>query len=188
MLEPGQLASSNASRAECQCADACSISHTMVTLCCCLHTPPPLLLLLQVGQNLKSPRFPVWVVCSESHFSTLALAAPQPPPGLQQQQQHAASSSSSSSAGSYIGLSCSLQPAPGAALVLEYYDGMARQQEPIQLQLLQAPGGVGWSSRLADVAEERGCWQGRPIPPLECVVETKWRDVAVTWQGSEPIL
>lgn len=129
-----------------------------------------------MGQNLKSPRFPVWVVCSESHFSTLALAAPQ------QQQHHAAGSKG------YIGLSSSLQPAPGSALVLEYYDGMARQEEPIRLELLPAPGGVGWSSRMAGVADERGCWQGRPIPPLECVVETKWRDVAVAWHGSDPIL
>uniref|UniRef100_A0A383VRI7 Deubiquitinating enzyme MINDY-3/4 conserved domain-containing protein n=1 Tax=Tetradesmus obliquus TaxID=3088 RepID=A0A383VRI7_TETOB len=132
---------------------------------------------VEVGQNLKSPRFPVWVVCSESHFSTLALAAPQ-----QQQQHHAAGSKG------YIGLSSSLQPAPGSALVLEYYDGMARQEEPIRLELLPAPGGVGWSSRMAGVADERGCWQGRPIPPLECVVETKWRDVAVAWHGSDPIL
>jgi hypothetical protein len=140
--------------------------------CCCSSVA-------QVGENLKSPRFPVWVVCSESHFSTLALAA------SHQQHQRAASSSKGLA---YSGLSSSLQPAAGAAVVLEYYDGMARQEEPIQLQLLPAPGGVGWSSRLADVVEERGCWQGRPIPPLECVVETKWRDVAVTWQGSEPIL
>jgi hypothetical protein len=120
----------------------------------------------------------VWVVCSESHFSTLAHAA--------SQQQHSGTGAAKSQ--TYAGLSSSLQPAPGAAVVLEYYDGMARQEEPIQLQLLPAPGGVGWSSRMAGVAEDRGCWQGRPIPPLECVVETKWRDVAVTWQGSEPIL
>jgi hypothetical protein len=136
---------------------------------------------LQVGQNLKSPRFPVWVVCSESHFSTLALAA------SQQQQQHSVTVVAKT-VQTYAGLSSSLQPAPGAAVVLEYYDGMARQEEPIQLQLLPAPGGVGWSSRMAGVAEDRGCWQGRPIPPLECVVETKWQDVTVTWQGSEPIL
>ena len=38
------------------------------------------------------------------------------------------------------------------------------------------------------VAEERGVWQGRLISPLDCVLETKWRDVAVTWHGSEPIM
>jgi hypothetical protein len=142
------------------------------------HCTSAAVFLLQVGQNLKCPRFPVWVVCSESHFSTLALAA------LQQQPHSTGSAKTQTS----TCLSSSLQPAPGAAVVLEYYDGMARQEEPIRLQLLPAPGGVGWSSRMAGVAEDRGCWQGRPIPPLECVVETKWRDVAVTWQGTEPIL
>jgi hypothetical protein len=26
---------------------------------------------MQVGSNLKSPKYPIWVVCSESHFSVL---------------------------------------------------------------------------------------------------------------------
>jgi hypothetical protein len=142
-----------------------------------------------VGYNLKSPQLPVWVVCSESHFSVLALshflgqAGPATDAGssgqglalVQQQQQQQVDTAG-------------LRPAAGAPLVLQYYDGLAKQEGPIQLVLLPAQPGQGWSSRLEGVAEERGVWQGRPIPPLECVVETKWRDTAVVWHGSEPIL
>jgi hypothetical protein len=49
-------------------------------------------------------------------------------------------------------------------------------------------GGGGWTTKLAGVAEERGTWEGAPIPPLECVIETKWPDSCVTWEGSDPLL
>ena len=134
-----------------------------------------------MGQNLKSPEHPVWVVCSESHFATIFLAHP----------THKNSSSNSSSSSSKPSCSSSrrndteqLQP----PLELEYYDGLAGQEAPIQLLVAAAPAGVGWSSRMEEVADERGMWQGRPIPPLECVLETKWRDVQVEWRGCEPIL
>ena len=29
------------------------------------------LFLIQVGSNLKDPEYPIWVVCSESHFTVL---------------------------------------------------------------------------------------------------------------------
>jgi hypothetical protein len=123
-----------------------------------------LLRYLEVGQNLKSPQHPVWVVCSESHFSTIFLF------------DSTVSSTSSSSR--------RLQP----PLQLEYYDGLASQEGPIRLLLSPAPAGGGWSSRMAGVGEERGMWQGRPIPPLECVLETKWQDVQVEWMGCDPIM
>lgn len=123
---------------------------------------------VEVGQNLKCPRLPVWVVCSESHFSVLALSH------LVGVQQMSAPEL--------------LEPSPGQPLLLQYYDGLSKQECPIVLELRPARAGLGWSSRMEGVAEERGLWQGRPIPPLECVLETKWPDVAVTWHGSEPIL
>jgi hypothetical protein len=142
---------------------------------------------VEVGHNLKRPRLPVWVVCSESHFSVLALSHflgqagswDQGVTSTQQQQQQQQQQVTVDTAG--------LRPSAGAPLVLQYYDGLAKQEGPIQLVLLPAQPGQGWSSRLEGVAEERGVWQGRPIPPLECVVETKWRDTAVAWHGSEPI-
>jgi len=141
---------------------------------------------VEVGSFLKSPQLPVWVVCSESHFSVLALGhtsgASGAPAGQgqlspQQQQQGVADM------GGYVG-----RVGGGVPLLLQYYDGLSQQEGPIVLEVRAARGGEGWSSRMEGVAEERGVWQGRPIPPLECVLETKWRDVEVAWHGSEPIL
>jgi hypothetical protein len=120
---------------------------------------------VEVGQHLKCPRLPVWVVCSESHFSVLA---PHKVLGTSAQLEQ--------------------QPSSGQPLLLQYYDGLAKQEGPIVLELRPARAGCGWSSRMEGVAEERGVWQGRPIPALECVLKTKWTDVAVIWHGSEPIL
>lgn len=144
-----------------------------------------------VGHHMKSPQSPVWVVCSESHFSVLALSS-----------HSSCSASKHSSSNSRSGNSCVatrqqqqvgvdtavLKPSAGVPLLLQFYDGLAKQEGPIVLELKPAGARQGWSSRLEGVSEERGVWQGRPIPPLECVVETKWRDTAVVWHGSDPIL
>ncbi|KAM6963058.1 LOW QUALITY PROTEIN: putative ubiquitin carboxyl-terminal hydrolase MINDY-4 [Aplochiton taeniatus] len=62
----------------------------------------------KVGANLKNPRFPIWVVCSESHFSVLF--------GLQRE------------------LSSSRQDR-AREFDLYYYDGLANQQEEIRLSV-----------------------------------------------------
>ena len=36
-----------------------------------LVPPSSLTLVIQVGTYYKTPKFPIWVVCSESHFSVL---------------------------------------------------------------------------------------------------------------------
>uniref|UniRef100_A0A3B4AEX9 Ubiquitin carboxyl-terminal hydrolase MINDY n=1 Tax=Periophthalmus magnuspinnatus TaxID=409849 RepID=A0A3B4AEX9_9GOBI len=59
----------------------------------------------KVGSHLKTPRFPIWVVCSESHFSVLF--------GLQRE------------------LLISHQK--GQEFDLYYYDGLSNQQEEIRL-------------------------------------------------------
>lgn len=41
------------------------------------HQAPPSSSLVQVGCFLKTPRFPIWVVCSESHFSVLFSLQPE---------------------------------------------------------------------------------------------------------------
>lgn len=73
-------------------------------------------------------------------------------------------------------------------LSLVYYDGLARQTCPIVLDVSSATDGDGWTSRLEGVSGDRGTWQGRPVPPLECVIETKWPNVCVAWHGSDPLL
>lgn len=143
---------------------------------------------LEVGSFLKTPQLPIWVVCSESHFSSLFVEPRQWPSSKRRPQQVPPCS-----AGGGIGVGggsggCAAAPATlQPPLSLAFYDGLARQAGPIALDLSPAPGGDGWSSRLAG-AEDRGTWRGRPVPPLECVVETRWPDVRVEWRGSEPLL
>ncbi|KAI8473762.1 MAG: hypothetical protein J3K34DRAFT_375322 [Monoraphidium minutum] len=129
---------------------------------------------LEVGDNLKSPEAPVWVVAAESHFTTLFLAPSR------------ASGGSGGGGGDAWEAWAAARGRVAPPLVLGFYDGLSRQGGPIWLDVAPAPG-RGWASRLEGAAD-RGSWEGRPVPPLECVVETRWRDVAVGWRGSEPLL
>lgn len=65
---------------------------------------------LQVGSYLKDPRFPIWVVCSESHFSVLFSECEDV-------------------------LTAGRRSAPH--FDLHYYDGLANQQEPIRLTVCE---------------------------------------------------
>lgn len=66
---------------------------------------------LQVGCFLKTPRFPIWVVCSESHFSILFSLQPE--------------------------LLCDWRSE--RLFDLYYYDGLANQQEEIRLTVGETP-------------------------------------------------
>ncbi|KAG1664246.1 hypothetical protein FOA52_003499 [Chlamydomonas sp. UWO 241] len=111
---------------------------------------------IEVGSRLKRPQYPVWVVCSESHFTVLfaedgAAVAGAPP------------------------------------FDLFYYDELANQDSVIRLSVAPDPAG-GWTARVGDSFGDRGKCEGQNIPPLECVIETRWPGVKVNWNGAEPIL
>ena len=126
---------------------------------------------LEVGAYYKRPAYPVWVVCSESHFSTVFLhhtdADARPPAAPEE-----------------------LTPA-SAELHLAYYDGLASQEREVVLTLAHDPEGghtgrcggddVGSRAKAADAG-------GSPVPPLEYVIETRWPRVSVDWNGAEKIL
>ena len=110
---------------------------------------------------------PVWVVCSESHFSVLIAL-----------DQHPTQP---------IGPSSSLPR-------LMYYDGLSNQEQPIILTLsnrhlhhalqtrYQVPGREG------DTIEMQRPNDSTLIPPLEHVIHTRWPNVSIRWTGSDPIL
>ncbi|CAL1593608.1 unnamed protein product [Knipowitschia caucasica] len=100
----------------------------------------------KVGNFLKTPRFPIWVVCSESHFSVL------------------------------FGLQRELLTSHLKEFDLYYYDGLSNQQEEIRLSVC-----VDRSAPCSDEASEL-------IPPLELCIRTRWKDAAVNWNDTEPIL
>ncbi|GMH36080.1 hypothetical protein BSKO_03948 [Bryopsis sp. KO-2023] len=114
---------------------------------------------LEVGDFLKRPELPIWVVCSESHFTVLFATEDEQP---------------SLSTGCFD---------------LMYYDGLANQEDVIRLTVLKCSEG-GLSRRIGDSFSERANADehGNLIPPLECVIETRWRGSIVHWNGCEPIL
>ncbi|GFH14498.1 DUF4205 domain-containing protein [Haematococcus lacustris] len=70
---------------------------------------------------------------------------------------------------------------------LMYYDELANQDDLIHLSVTHDPQG-GWTRRVGDSFGDRGKCEGQNIPPLECVIETRWPGVKVSWNGSDPIL
>ncbi|XP_042864216.1 uncharacterized protein LOC122248334 [Penaeus japonicus] len=98
----------------------------------------------KVGSHLKTPQYPIWVVCCESHYSVLfsrdtAVTADVP---------------------------------PNSKFDIYYYDGLALQEDEIRLSI-DLEGGE------PDLAI---------IPPMEHCIRTKWKNAAVNWNGTEPIL
>ena len=110
--------------------------------------------------HLKNPTLPIWVVCSESHFTI--LFAPD------QHSGHA---------------SC---PGDGLPLRLMYYDGLANQEQPITLTLSSKQATD--SARQAEGGQQQDHHASALVSPLEYVVHTNWAGVAVEWSGSDPIL
>ena len=70
---------------------------------------------------------------------------------------------------------------------LLYYDELANQEEVLRLTIKKDPAG-GWTARVGDSYADRGKCEGQNIPPLECVIETRWPGSTVNWNGAEPIL
>ena len=113
---------------------------------------------VEVGTRLKRPAAPVWVVCSESHYSVLfSLEA----------CRCAAVGEGAATGGS-----------TRTPFDVHYYDGLANQDEPIVLTVDPTPA----------TQQPGADDDGDLIPPLDLVVRTKWRGAAVDWNGTDPIL
>ncbi len=61
------------------------------------------------------------------------------------------------------------------------------QEHIIKLSVSKDPKG-GWTAVVGSTMGDRGKCEGHNIPPLECVIETRWPGVKVDWNGTEPIL
>ena len=115
---------------------------------------------VEVGRNLKAPKWPIWVVCSESHFTVL-FGDGEGDGGLE-----------------------------GGALPFDlwYYDGLAQQDAPIRLTVRESPTGGHTARCGGDSVGDRAGSEAAMVPPLEYVLETKWAGVEVDWNGSERIM
>ena len=118
---------------------------------------------VEVGENLKSPVHPVWVVCSESHYSVLFCAPTTSRPS----------------------------PSKDEDVELFYFDGLARQDEEIRLTVTANAGYVEKESSKKDAmfggdAEDDDF--DSLVPPLDSCIRTKWKGAVVDWNDTEPLL
>ena len=111
---------------------------------------------------LKNPALPIWVVCSESHF-TLLFAL----------DQHTTQAS---------------RPGNGLPLRLMYYDGLANQEQPIILTLSRKQAADSVRQAEGGAWQQQQRHDGELVSPLQHVVHTKWPNRVVDWSGSDPIL
>ncbi|CAN0425080.1 unnamed protein product, partial [Laminaria digitata] len=158
-----------------------------------------------VGDRLKTPEVPVWVVCSESHYSVLFSLDPSlttPPPADDEGAGEGSDNNIESSPGDSGGggeRGGELEDGEGAGdsgvgaraggggvsgrFDLEYYDGLGRQDEVICLTVDQRLGGHGPPP---PTAEDEA--NGALVAPLDLVIRTRWPAATVDWNGLDPIL
>nr|CAD7606631.1 unnamed protein product [Timema genevievae] len=116
--------------------------------------------LSQVGSYLKTPRYPVWVVCSESHFTVLFCCKRELLSDWRAEKH----------------------------FHLYYYDGMARQEQEIKLTVGEraGKGRVVFKVKEGDTTGLQPAKVHQPgnrTPPLEHCIRTKWKDAVVDWNG-----
>ncbi|KAJ3298440.1 hypothetical protein HK104_010700 [Borealophlyctis nickersoniae] len=123
---------------------------------------------LKVGEYFKNPMYPIFIICSESHYTVLFSTDPAL---LNKTSPHPRSGTP-----------------PLRSFDLYYYDGLANQDAEIRLSItLPSRGGRRDedSSGSDDEDDEDG---NGLVPPLEHCIRTKWRGVTVDWNGTDPLL
>eukprot|EP00752_Nemacystus_decipiens_P004082 g3736.t2 len=157
---------------------------------------------VEVGDRLKTPETPVWVVCSESHYSVLfsldrsLVASPLSPPAHQssavgggRRKDQPRLAMEEGRRGDMCEGAEDRSPRKGEGrsaevFDLEYYDGLGRQDEVIHLTVDQCHrrGDRAAPPTAADEAS------GALVPPLDLVIRTKWPGALIDWNGTDPIL
>ena len=128
---------------------------------------------VRVGQHMKLPVYPIWVLCSESHYSVLFT------PDVQEVR------------------SDPLDRKGNHVVQLYYYDELAKQEEMYQLTV-DMPEYDRQKAKAE--AEEEHQQNGRRkqhhqqqkevdlTPPIDHVIRTHWKGATVDWNGSEALL
>ncbi|KAJ3393533.1 hypothetical protein HDU84_001663 [Entophlyctis sp. JEL0112] len=114
---------------------------------------------MKVGDYFKKPWLPIFVVCSESHFTILfAVNKETPWDNLTEADNNVYKKK---------------QP---VKFELVYYDGLANQEDEITLEITLANN--------ADSVSAPTNSEKTLIPPLEHVLRTKWPEAKVVWRAS----
>lgn len=160
---------------------------------------------MRVGENLKQPRFPIWVVCSESHYSTLFALPIVATGGCTPAEWWAALAGAPASDTSILeaavaaGQRLAGGSLAGGSVDLAYYDGLGGQDACIHLTAYVDEDGEAVPAQAAGAGPKvftAGAVLGAAVahtddmdsPPLDRVLRTRWPHAAVDWNGSEPLL
>eukprot|EP00903_Cladosiphon_okamuranus_P016847 g15536.t1 len=147
---------------------------------------------VEVGDRLKTPETPVWVVCSESHYSVLfsldrsLVSSPLPTSARQSTivGGNRREDQSRLATGERTRVDIGEGEDGAEAFDLEYYDGLGRQDEIIRLTVDRCHGRRDRAA--PPTAEDEA--NGALVPPLDLVIRTKWPGAFVDWNGTDPIL
>jgi hypothetical protein len=119
---------------------------------------------ISVGTFLKCPSYPLWVICSESHYS-VCFCDTRPADAVE----------AASRGGSVW------QPERDVdQFDVHYYDMLAQQHEPIRLTITPRTKGGGNAQNGGDDDDL--------VPPIEKCLRTRWKGCEVDWNGTEPLL
>ncbi|CAM9718851.1 unnamed protein product [Ectocarpus fasciculatus] len=170
---------------------------------------------VEVGDCLKNPETPIWVVCSESHYSVLfgvdsaIVSPPQPTTATREDSRRLlvggtggatakcapADTSGQGKGGPTSGDGSGGRKNHGADLALLPQDHM----EAFDLEYYDGLGRQDETIRLT-VDQRHDGGDGAPppttdseendalIPPLDLVIRTRWPEATVDWNGTDPIL
>jgi hypothetical protein len=127
----------------------------------------------EVGEHYKTPRVPIWVVYSESHYSILLSPDLFLVANTNRGEGSSASHSSTARCSRY-GSFLAAEP-----FDLYYWDMLADQDEVVRLTVTPNINGI----ELPDIHDKQAL-----IPPLDLVVRTKWPGHLVGWNGTDAIL
>jgi hypothetical protein len=126
---------------------------------------------VRVGQHMKLPVYPIWVLCSESHYSVLFT------PDVQEVQ------------------SDPLDRKGNHVVQLYYYDELAKQEEMYQLTVDMPEYDRQQAKAEAEEHQQNGRrkhhQQQKEVdltPPIDHVIRTHWKGATVDWNGSEALL
>ena len=112
-----------------------------------------------LGKNMKLPIYPIWVLCSESHYSVLF-----------------------SSNQNEVNDPCLRKG--GHKVDLYYYDELAKQEEMYRLTV-EMPE---YNKTSDEEENEHSKNESDLTPPIDHVIRTHWKAATVDWNGSEALL
>ncbi len=136
---------------------------------------------IEVGSYCKTPKLPIWVICSESHysvfFSTDVNTVRSSPVSYWKELIPSLISPILPYLSSILLFSFQFISMHQPSVDVFYYDMLGKQDEVIRLTITMNDDKDAKLEKNPDL-----------IPPLNLVLRTKWKYAFIDWNGSDPLL